>query len=484
MLDQPRLSGLDDGFLALERDFQPMGVGVLAVLSADAAPLSLEWLRRHVEDRLPVLPALRRRLVPVPGGLGRPVLVETEPDLAAHVSRIVLADPDGAGEDRRLEDLVARLSAEHLPQDRPMWRLLLVDGLSGGRQGLLLQVHHALADGSAILTIARRLFSDEPVEPVTAGADRHPGPPLPAAVPGRLRLLLTALLLQLVALGGLPALLARTWRGVARVRHRTRVSEVRLPEPREGSPRTVLNEAFSPGRTFLTTSLPLDGLRQVGAATATTLNDVVLAVVAGAVRRLLGPGEVPGRPLLAQVPVSDPASETGTHACGNAFWSLTTSLATEVADPLERLQRISAVTAEAKARLAAFGVGLVADWLDVVPPRLLRRGVAGVLTRLRTAEHTVDTTVTVSNLRGPSGRYALGGRTVSGLFIAGPPSNGVGLNVCVMSYAGGLDLGVLAYADALPAPEVLRTALEESWAELAAAVGTRTGASSGVARAV
>lgn len=478
------LRGEDAGFLAMDVAGQPMSSMAVGVLRGEHATLTLDVVRTHVAARLDELPSWRWRIVPLPGGLHQPLAVrDPDLDLDAHVREVTVT-----GGERELEAWFAALAEQHLPTDRPLWQVWLVTGLDDGAQALVVKYHHALADGVAAMTTFARVFSDLSLDPLPPVPGHRPGPWRAERLPGRPRLLVATLWAWLVALVALPALLARTVVGVRRiraVRERQRAEAEAagrepVPDRLEGAPWTSLNVVpASPTagrRTYVRAGLDLADLKVVKEAAGVTLNDVVLGVVAGACVRLLDArGERPTRPLLTTVPMSAEPPGAPTRQFGNHFWAFTTSLATDVADPWERLHRISAVASAGKQRLESLGVGLVPDWLDVIPPVLARHGIASTLERLGREGEDVDASILVSNVRGPAEPWSIGGRVFADLHLDGPPSNGVGCNVMVWSYGERMLLGVLAYADALPEPELFRDALTESCAELVALARERTG---------
>lgn len=461
-----RLNGVDAGFLHMEQPEQPMNSMMLGVLEP-GAPLTLDDVRRHLARRLDELPSFRWRIVEVPWGLHHPVAVR-DPDfeLDAHVAHRTLSGPDGgpAGDDE-LDAAFAALAEEHLDRSRPLWQVTLLDGLADGRQAIVLKYHHCLADGVGAVFNMSRVFSDQEFAPPGTRADAEPWSA--ERLPGRARLVRDALLEHLRALGPLLLLLLATLRGVLALRRRTRAATVEVPAFSGAAPWTPLNDAFTVRRSYLRARLSLDAVKRIREASGATLNDVVLAVVAGALRRYLDErGGAPDRPLLTTVPVSSERSDALIRQHGNQFWSFTTTLATDVADPWERLTAISACAREARQRLEVLGTGLMPAWLDVAPPIVAAPAVRGVLDRLRDATEDVDANVLVSNIRGPARPWSLHGRTVVEVFVDGPPSNGVGCNVVVWSYGDRLLLGILAFADALTDPAALGRAIEESCAEL------------------
>lgn len=475
-----RLSGTDSGFLAMDQEWQPMHNVVLAVLAAhpERAPVTREQLRDHVVARLDDLPRYRQRIVEVPGGWHHPLAVD-DPDFDPERHVIHLDGAEVAAHGASVDEVFAALAEVPLPLDRPLWRMYLLDspgpgfaGIEPGGCAVVLHFHHAIGDGAALMATLPRLFDD-------VGAPRLAEVPAyhPRALPSQFWLRAAALWHLLVSFVAFLAAVLGAVGGLRRLRARQEVAVVEVPPISHGAPRSLFNEAFSPRRACVRVALPLEGLKQVRTQTGHTLNDVVLAVVSGGLRDYLAQMDaLPEEPLLCNVPVSEEGADAPVRTSGNNFWSLTTSLATDVADPLERLARIGEVTQECKIQLAEFGVTTIPTLLDTVPPRLLARGTRRVGERLRTADR-VDANVLVSNVRGNPDPFWLFGREVTSLWVCGPPSNGVGLNISVMSYAGRLHLTVLACADALSDPQRLADALGAAYLALVDEVGTAGAAS-------
>lgn len=457
-----RLSGEDAGFLSMELPEQPMNTMAVAILSRAEGPgLTLPHIRRHLERRLPQLPSFRWRVVPVPFGLHHPVCVDDPDfDLDFHLRSAVL---QGAGDDRELDALFARIAERHLDRRHPLWQVTLVDGLADDRQALILKYHHCLADGVAAFTTFSRVFSDAEREPLPGV-----GPFAPARLPRRGRLVLDALADHARSVRHVPGLVARTRRGTAALAARRRRAEVTVPDFKGDAPWCELNDAFTVGRAYTRVALPLDGVKAIKDRAGVTLNDVVLAIVAGALRRYLADrGGLPDRPLLASVPVSFEAPDAPVRQSGNRFWSFTTSLATDVDDPHARLAAIGAQAGEAKAQLSALGVDLVPAWLEHVPPFVADPGARALVERLRTERGSADVNILVSNIRGPAEPWHLLGAVVDDLYIDGPPSNGVGANVMLWSYGDRLLFGILGFADAVADPPALAAAFHHAYADLA-----------------
>jgi len=455
-----RLSGQDGGFLSLELPEQPMQTMVLAKLAPGrSAPLTTGEVASLLAARLDLLPAFRLRVVGVPLGISHPVFVEDGGfDVAQHVRHAVVAEPGGDGE---LDRLCAELAARPLDRSRPLWQITLVDGLARARQGLVLEIHHALMDGFATLTTLARIFSEPPSPDAVVWR--------PERVPNRLRLLGGGVWHQTRTLSRFPKLVALTNRRLGAVKERRATSDVAPPQAGVDTPLTAINQGFTAERRYARTSLSLEDVQLVKKAAGVTVNDVALAVVAGALRSYLeARGELPERPLVASVPVGMEGSAAAPRAMGNRFSRLVTSLATDVADPWERLLAISAVTQRAKEYLDVTGPELLPAWLEHAPPILAGPGVRRGQAARRTpgkAPSKLDANVVISNVRGPSAPWHFGAAEVEEMYLSGPPNSGAGATFVVWDYAGRLLLAIMAFADSIDDPGELAAGLRCCLAE-------------------
>jgi diacylglycerol O-acyltransferase len=439
-----RMTGLDASFLYMEAPNVPMHTLKLGVLdlAGTHVPFRFERVLETLRAHLHLLPRLRWRAIPVP--------------LAAHVRRVTLPPPGGPLE---FDALLARIAEEPLDRSRPLWALWVVEGVQlpgegGPFIGFVAKGHHAMADGIAAMEMLRRAMLALAVD----GADQ----PRPGQLPGPVRLLAAALGAHLRQLGGLPRLLGHTARALLRARSLRRSAEVRAPALCSG-PRTVFNRPLSPRRKFARVELSLTAIRELKDRLGCTVNDVVLAVVAGALRSyLLGRGESVDAPLVAAVPATTrPPGRAG----GNHVASIYTSLRIDIADPLTRLRTVQRITDAAKRRHEALGGDLLARWLDFSrkgPYRLLWRG---IVPRLR---HP-PVNVVVSNVPGPREPLILEGARLVHLASVGPLIEGAGVNFTAWSYVDVLCVSVLACAEAVPDLPVLADALRTALAELLAA---------------
>lgn len=472
------LDGLDAAFLSLEEGHNRLHVAAVLVLDPPEGRRSLfspstrfEQIRRLVQQRIHLVPPLRQRAVPVPLGLHHPVWADDpEFDLDDHLRRASLPAP---GDARELEEFVADLLARPLDLSRPLWEMVVVEGLRGDRMALIAKLHHAILDGVSGASVLAAFFDLRPHSP-PARVEEQPWdpPPLPSA-PSLLRHALGGLAHQPeVAYSamqrGLDALVA-----VAGQNRRLAEEGRTPPPPPFSAPRTSFNGSVSDRRRMATLTVSMKEVKRVGSATGTTVNDVVLAGVGGALRRLLERrGERPEASLVALVPVStrDPTangtSGHGPQALGNRVGGMLVSLATAIEDPTERLRAIASSAASAKAQQPLTGGRLIEDLAQMASPALasrLARWAAGlrVFDRLPPIAN-----VTVSSVPGPPVPLYCAGARVSALYPVGPVAEGMGLNVTAMSYLGTLSFGLLGCRRLVPDVADLASCLDEAFVEL------------------
>jgi WS/DGAT/MGAT family acyltransferase len=417
-----------------------------------------------MESRM--VPVLRRRLAALPLQLANPVWVRDDIDLDWHIRRVRLPKP---GTWAQLEAVVAGLHAELLDRSRPLWMLYVLDGLATGEKAYYFKIHHAMLDGQAGVALAGALFDTSP--------DAAPGSRRKArqvsttvAKPGPLALAAAAFrhdaaqYIKLVReLPGVVRTLAAIVGNSVRSSGAPDLSE--LKRSISFGPRTALNVAITPERGFATASLPRAELKAIADANDATVNDVVLALCSGALRRYLKRNaSLPRKSLIAAMPIS--LREQGnTEMRTQATLSLV-SLATNVADPLKRLRAIrdSAGATKTVARQAR----------SVIPTDIPLIGVPwllGALASLYGRGGVVDTlpvlaNVLVSNVPGPPVPLYVDGLRMTGYWPLSIVEHGVGLNITLMSYAGNLCLGFVVARCAVPDPRQLADDFLDAFVEL------------------
>ena len=454
-----RLSGLDAAFLALETPTSTGHVGGLSVLAArDGTPaLTLAHLTRLMESRIGAVPVLRQRLMTVPLGIDQPGWVDdVHFDIGYHLREIGLPRP---GSDEQLAEQVARIHGRPLDRARPLWEAYLISGLSGGRTALYTKVHHAAIDGVSGAELLMVLFDLSPDGAPTA----EPAPFEPRPEPRRSLLGARGLArlawrpvevtrLATHAIRAIPSVapvvgpFVSGWVGIGRGNERDG-HVIDSPTPLV-APQTPFNVAISPHRRFAFGSLPLSDVKLVKNTFGVSVNDVVMAICAGALRSwLVNHDALPTGPLVAMVPVSirSGPSDMG----GNKVSAMLAALPTNIADPVERLAVTSRATAVAKSQQAFIPQGLVDEVSDFAPPALTARA-ARVTFASRVLHRLPAFNVVISNVPGPNIPVYLAGAQLLAHYPVSVVADGVALNITLIGYLDQLHFGLTAAREVLP----------------------------------
>lgn len=472
-----RMTGMDAGFLYMETPTIHMHTIKAAIIDPATVPggYTFERFREVLGERLHLLPPFRRRVVEVPLGLHHPVWVDDPDfDLDRHIRRVVLDAPAGRSE---MDHAIAVIASTPLPRDRPLWEIVVLEGMPGGQIGFVAKLHHSLADGVAAAELLANVMDlesdpvDPPVDP-SGGADWKG-----EALPARWRLLWMAVTDVLRGIGRLPALIGRTLRSLLAVGRRRRVAEVSPPLPVLDTPNVSFSTSLTPRRSFATTTLSLDDIRAVKTAAGATVNDVLLVLVAGALRSyLLARDELPASPLVAGVPVSTDRPDGVRRLGGNKVSNLFTALPTNLDDPLARLAAVHEVTQAAKEVHNLLGVDMLADWVEFTPPRPYAF-LARQYSRFHLADrHRPPINAVVSNVPGPREPLYIAGARLESIYSVGPVLENIGLNVTAWSYLDQVHVSAIACRDVIPdLPEIL-VGMEAALTDLQEALRRREGA--------
>jgi WS/DGAT/MGAT family acyltransferase len=467
-----RLSGADASFVYGETPGSHLHLGTLAVLDPSTAPdgFNVERLRSLIEARAGLLGPFLRRLVEVPFGLDRPAWVDdSRLDLERRIRPVGVPAPGGP---RELGALVGDLLAYKVEPDRPLWEVWFIEGLEDGRVALLTKMHHCLADGVRGARIYEVLYDLEPEAPT----DRPDTPELEGErVPHGWEMVLRAL----PRLAGTPLRAARTSCHLSR--SALRMVGLRASPEWPGvifpfqAPHTSLNRSITRHRGFAYCSIPLSGVKAIKNACSVTVNDVVLAICAGALRcYLTDRDDLPSKPLIAQIPVAVHVGDRGDTSgglWGNATTVMGAALPTQLEDPIERLRVIHASTESAKAMQRALGDDLILDLADVAPPGLLAAGVRAY-SRLGLADHHPPIfNLILSNVAGPPLPLYIGGARLEASYPIGPLIDGGGLNITAMSYLDHIDFGYVVCPEIVEDPWRLADATSAAFIELEKAAG-------------
>jgi diacylglycerol O-acyltransferase len=456
------MEGVDAGYLYLETPTMHMHTLKIALLEP-AEAFDLARLQDEMLARLAELPPLQRRALPAPLHLNHPLWLTDRPVEPRH--HVFAHDVPAPGGMAGLEALIGRVAGTPLDRTRPLWEVHVCQPFGDGRIAVITKMHHALADGVAANALLANIVDGAGADPRPARArprrelELEPTPTWSEQV----RLALTDAIRQI---GQLPGLVSRTLRAVAAVLRHRRASTVSVPRPLLDVPRTPFNGALTSRRNFATATLPIDRIKEVQRAHGVTMNDVVLAVVGGALRRYLASrGELPTRSLVAGVPVATDVPGAGPRLGGNRVSNIFTSLATDLDDPGERLTSISRTTGESKMIHETLGANMLVDWVQFAPPAPLTAAMQ-LYSRSRAASyHPPPFNVVVSNVRGPADAVSISGAKLRDLFSVGPILEGIGLNVTAWSYVDRMNFSLLGcpdlVADLRPLVAELPRALEE-----------------------
>ena len=451
-----QLSGLDAAFLALEssRAFTHIGSVTIVDTSTCPEPLTVERLIAHVQSRLPEAPPFRRRLVEVPFGLDQPYWIEDPDfDVEYHVRGSAIPSP---GTDDQLADVVARLHARPLDRARPLWEMHLIEGLQGGRSAVYIKVHHAAIDGVSGNEVFTALLDGSPV-PRSSPVDHWRPDPVPSPWE-LLRRTGRSAVGHPVRAARTAASLLRTVPSLASTGLVTQPRDVVLAGLSLRAPQLPFNKAITPHRRWTFGTLPLDEVKSVKAAHGGTVNDVVMTLVTGALRRWLEKHDaLPEQPVVAAVPVS---VRTGTGEYGNQVSALLCPLPTHVADPVTRLRTCREGMEAAKQQHASLPHEVVGDITTMAVPALTGQ-LARLAARARLMERATLFNLFVSNVPGPNTPFYFAGARVLGYYPISALVDGQGLNVTVMSLDGGLHFGLLADRELVPDVAVLCGMLRE-----------------------
>lgn len=455
-----RLTSFDTSFLANERSNGHMAIG--AVLVCDGEPPSQEDFATHIRSRVHHLPRLRQRLAFPPLGLGTPFWVDyPEFDLNDHLNRVTLPAP---GDDAAFHDLVGEVLSPPLDRSRPLWQLVLVEGLEGGRFAIIYKTHHALADGFSAVDIGKLLFDPEP-NPVPS---REEAPWDPQRPPSHAALLARAFSGVWATVRRLTRWLGTAARKPGQARKRAADGVAGLWEVTSAwfrpAPKVPLNVEISPQRSFAWAEFSLADFKRVKNSLDVTVNDVILAATAGALRHWLHDRKVAtdGVELKALVPVSvRTIDEEG--ELGNRLTAMRGPLPVGIAEPIERLRAVHAGMDELKSSkqpLGAEAIWGLNDWFrDFAPPVLLRPTAAiNFSTRLFN--------LLVTNFPGPQIPFYVLGREVTGVFPVGFLARRHALAIAIVSYNGKVGFGILADRAAMPDVERLADYLGDAMEEL------------------
>ncbi len=462
-----QLSGLDASFLYFETKNAPTHIGSFAIYDQSTAPggtVSFKGILANMESRLHLARCFRQKLVHSPFDLDHPYWIE-DPDfnLEFHVRHIALPQP---GDWRQLCIQVARIHARGLDLTKPLWEMYVIEGLDQvegvppGSFAVLTKIHHSAIDGVSGAELAASIHDITP--------DGTPPPPekpwAPEPEPSLLEMSLRTAASSIQNPFRIARVLRRSAPGLARMVRGNPEDEVENSAP---VPRTRFNGPVSGHRIVEGRIFSLQDIRDIRKRVpGATVNDVILAVCSGAMRQYLEHhGELPKETLSAMAPISV-RSEAEQGSAGNIISTMSVTLHSDEADPLERLRKIHATTRASKATAAAIGARTMTDVSQFMPGTLA--GLAaraysrfGLANRIRPFLNTV-----ITNVPGPQVPLYFTGAKMVSLYGVGPVMDGMGLIHPIFSYAGQITISVTACRDQMPDPGFYAQCLEDSFEAL------------------
>ncbi|WP_285031437.1 wax ester/triacylglycerol synthase family O-acyltransferase [Mycolicibacterium sp. lyk4-40-TYG-92] len=445
-----RLSSLDAQFLAAEHDnFGGHYSGLAIFETEDSTTITAATMRKRVSACLDELPPLHWKVVTVPLSLDHPVFVQTEVELSDHIFESTLPAP---ADDEKLGQAVAGILSKRLDRDKPLWRLDVIHGLPG-RTAVVITLHHAVADGIAASEVLAAILDTDRSQPSGAAPARVEAEPNPvglavrglAALPVRGARALLAAPRTLAHLDQVPAV--RALPGV-----RTLAQVVR----RDGdatplkAPRTRFNVKLSGARTVAFGTVPFDDIKALKAHYGITVNDVVIALCGGALRRrLIATGDLPADPLVAYIPVSKRSADAPDRF-GNAISSIIAPVPTHLAKPVDRLTFAHQTMTDAKRRTSAAPDTLLSDVNDPIPVPIFGIAARGLMEIASSRFARPPINMVISNVPGSPTAMTSSGAPLRATFPGSLVFDGFALNITVVSYQDGLDIGIVGDAKALP----------------------------------
>lgn len=444
-----RLTAADAWYLYLEGPTVPLHVTGLLLLDPSTAPkgFTFDRLRRYIAGRLDLMPALRRRLVEVPLAIDYPCWIEDPGfDLDHHIHHHVLS---GTGPTGSLAGFVGEFATARLRRDRPLWDLMLVEGLDDGNVAVVMKMHHCIVDGISGMDVMAHLLDLTP----TPKRRRKIPDWQPDRIPNTAEVVADATWSRVTS----PMRPVRAGAGAASslvqmagtaVRRRLGGADA-VAHPLN-APRVRFNASVSADRVVAFGRAPLEDLKTIRRAFGTTINDVVLAACTYGLRNYLETHDhVPDRSLVCSVPVSTHGKGDPDRA-SNQVSTMFVNLPVHIADPVDQLRLIHAGSLGAKEVQKSVGTEMISDVIELIPASMFHLATrmysaAGLADRLAPVHNLI-----VSNVVGSPIPLYLAGAQVVAMFPFGPLMEGAGLNITVLSNAGEMNIGLIACPELVP----------------------------------
>ena len=461
-----QISGYDATFLYADSPSSPMHVGTLTIVEGS---IKFEDFKDIVASKLHLIPKFRQRLMNVPFDLDYPYWVDDPNfDIDLHLHRMKLPDPANW---KTLRDITSSLFSNTLDLRRPLWSVSFIEGLDEiaqvpkGSIAIVTKVHHVMIDGSSGVGIMSILFDKD--EKGGSKEVPKPKPFEPDPLPDELSLLLKSSYKFLKNPLKIPITIGETILALAKSKaNNTLKSKKDFNRPSFSVPKTIFNGIVSPKRTWGTAILSFERIYALKKIMGVSLNDVILTICAGGIRKYLQEKEkLPSQPLVANVPISI-RSENSEQEHNNQISNMLVRIATHIEDPIERLEYIHEQTLQGKTRHKAMGAKTLSKMADAVPFGFANLA-AGLYSRYNIKElHRPPFNVTITNVPGPKGLLYLKGHKIVSIFGLTPVLDNFGLIIAAFSYNGQVTITTTSDAKTMPDADKFSRYIRESANEL------------------
>ena len=467
-----QISGYDATFLYADSPTSPMHVGTLIIVEGS---LKFDVFKEMIASKLHHIPKFRQRLLNVPMNLDYPYWVD-DPNfnLDLHLNRVKLPDPSNW---KTLRDLTSTIFSNSLDLRRPLWSISFIEGLDEisqipkGSVAIVTKVHHVMVDGNSGVGILGILFDKD-----KKSATKEPvAPPVfePDPLPDELSLLLKSSYKFIKNPFKIPKTVGETVFNFIKGSAAGSMNVHKdLNKTSSTVPKTIFNESISPKRSWGTAILSFERINVLKKLMEVTINDIILAICAGAIRKyLLGRDKLPSQSLVANVPISIRVKDS--KELNNQISNMMVQIATHIEDPIERLEYIQEQTIMGKTKHKAIGAKTLAKMADSVPFGLANLA-AGIYSRYNIKDlHRPPFNVTITNVPGPRGVLYLDGHSIVSMFGLTPVVDGFGLIIAAFSYNGQVTITTTSDAKTMPDADKFSRYIRESASELEVAIHKR-----------
>jgi len=461
-----QVSGQDATFLYAESPSSPMHVATLTIVEGS---IEFNDFKEIVASKLHLIPKFRKRLLNVPLNLDYPYWVDDPNfDIDLHINRLKLPDPSNW---KTLREMTSAIFSSPLDLRRPLWSISFIEGLDEvsqvpkGSIAIVSKIHHVMIDGSSGVGIMGILFDKNKEDKNKKPAPTRPYEPEP--LPDGISLLLKSSYGFFKNPLKVPKLIGETAFSLLKGKMKSQLnSKKSIHKNSFSTPKTIFNESVSPRRTWGTAILAFDRINTLRKIMNVSVNDLILAICAGGIRKYLEEKEkLPVQPLVANVPISIRV-KGDKQKMDNQISNMLVKIATHIKDPIKRLEYIQEQTNMGKSRHKAVGAKALSKMADAVPFGLANLA-AGLYTRYNIKEfHRPPFNVTITNVPGPQNPLYLKGHKIVGIFGLTPVLDGFGLIIAAFSYNGIVSITTTSDAKTMPDADKFSRYIRESANEL------------------